>query len=474
MRRFIQTVCVSVAVTSLVAGCDWRKLDQAVERAPVLSVSPPSGYLGADVGRLVVALPPPADKPEVSARYFVASITKVAAALIELDAQGRPTVYNVPDSILGGLNSAIIGSVALASRPDEPFPSVLLGVPEFKTGEFKNGAMFRLRILPGAAAPTFVLDPAILPLPGLSPGGATPGSAQTGPFVGYQGFGRGIASGAVAGDPNFEDWVVVGNAGVSLIEDGAAAVPAVITPASLCQLDFSPLRLDHLYQLSRNPAIADIIPSLPGGEIAVGVPNATGPGGGKVVILTREATGPLGCPITLTVPGVPGFGSSVVAGDVNGDAAVDLLVGAPLDKVYVFVGPFVPGVVPAPAFIISAPANAQTADFGARIALMELDAVPGPEILIAAPGFVTGGQAAAGAVFAFKADGSAFSALPFTDHNPDANANLGEGLAVVPFRNPACVAGPSRPLLVAGANEEVFAYFQLPGALPDARCFPAP
>lgn len=475
--RFIQVVCVSVAVTSLVAGCDWRKLDQAVERAPVLSVSPPSGYLGADVGRLVVALPPPADKPDVSARYFVASITKVAAALVELDAQGRPTVYNVPDSILGGLNSAVIGSLASATRPDEAFPSVLLGVPEYKVGEFKNGAMFRLRIQPGATGPTFVLDPVILPLAGLAPGGGNPGApgnVAMGPFVGFQGFGRGIASGAVAGDPNFDDWVVVGNAGVSLIEDGAAAVPAVITPASACQLDFSPLRLDHLYERSRNPAIADIIPSLPGGEIAVGVPNATGTGGGKVVILTREATGPLGCPITLTVPGVPGFGSSVVAANVIGDAAVDLLVGAPLDKVYVFAGPFVPGVAPAPALIISAPASAQTADFGARIALMELDAAPGPEIMIAAPGFVTGGKAAAGAVFAFKADGTPFSANPFTDHDPDANANLGEGLAVVPFRNPACAAGPSRPLLVAGANEEVFTYFQLPGALPDPRCFPAP
>jgi hypothetical protein len=63
--------------------------------------------------------------------------------------------------------------------------------------------------------------------------------------------------------------------------------------------------------------------------------------------------------------------------------------------------------------------------------------------------------------------------LTIADQDPNANANLGEAITVVPFRNPSCAVGPDRPVLVAGANEEVFTYFALPGGLPDPRCFPA-
>lgn len=464
MRSVIQGVFVGAALVSMGPGCDWRKLEKAVDKAPVLSVSAPGGYLGNDVGRLVVALPPPAESPTVSARFFMASITKVSAAVVDLDAQGKPTVYNVPDSVLAPLTSATIGSVALATRPDEAFASVLLGVPQYKTGEFKNGGMFRLKIQPGATAPVFVLELPLLPPAALVPGNK---AAQ---FTGIQGYGRGVASGAVSGNPGFDDWVVVGNAGVALIEDGVASLPQIISPASLCGLDHNPLRLDHLYEFSRTPAIADLIPSVPGGEIAVGVPDATGVG--KVVILSREAAGALGCPIIISVAGNPGFGTSVVAGDVNGDAISDLVVGSPPSNTFVFFGPFVPGVAPVPSLTIPAPATATAADFGARTALMEFDAVPGPELIVAAPGFASGATPAAGAVFAFKADGTLLP-LVIADHDPDESSNLGEGLAIVPFRNAGCAAGAIQSVIVAGGNEEVFTYFKLPGALPDPRCFPA-
>lgn len=460
MRLLIQTVCLGLAASSFGVGCDWKKLDAAVEKAPVLSVGAPGGYLGNDVGRLVVALPPPADRPEVAARFFMASITKVAAAVVELDAKGKATVINVPDTVMAPLNNTPMGSVALATRPDEAFPSVLLGVPDFKTADIRNGAMFRLKILPGG---TFMLEAGLLPPPAL----ATGMKAQQ--YVGIQGYGRGVASGPVSGNASFDDWVVVGNAGVALIEDGAANLPQVVTPASACGVDINPIRLGHLFELSRPVAIGDLLPASPGGEIAVGVPDAVGTG--KVVVLTREAT-ELGCPTTISVPGSPGFGSSVAVGDVNGDAVADLIVGAPQDKVYVFFGPLAAAVAPQPGLVINAPAGAQAGDFGARVVLAEVDAVPGPEIVVAAPNYPAGGKTGTGALFVFKADGAQ---LPLTieDLDPEANSNLGEAITVVPFRNPSCAAGGERPMLVAGANEEAFAYFALPGGLPDPRCFPA-
>lgn len=466
MRLLVQTVCLGVALGALGSSCDWQKLDKAVERAPVLSLKAPGGYLGGDVGRLVIALPPPAELPEVSARFFVASVTKVAAAVVDLDATGKATVHNVPDSVLFPLTSSPIGSVALATRPDEAFPSVLLGVPLFKTGEIQDGAVFRLKIQPG---PVFVLESGILPQLTLARG------FKATEFNGLAGFGRGVASGHVSGNPDFHDWVLVGNAGVSIIEDGAGTTPAISTPASLCELDLNPLRLDHLYRFSRTPAIADLI-ATPGGEVAVGVPDATS--FGKVVILTREVNAmgapTIGCPVSIKMPGVPGFGASVVAGDVNGDPSPDLVVGAPPDKVFVFFGPFVPGIEAAPAFVITAPVGAQTADFGARVALMELDGMPGNEVMVAAPGLAVGSASGAGGVFAFKANGTPVPGfVTVSDHDPEANSGLGEGLAVVSFRNAACAPGTTRSVLVAGANEEVFTYFKLPGALPDPRCFPA-
>jgi hypothetical protein len=475
--RFSSSIFFAAAVVAtLVTGCDWRKLDKAVERAPVLSVRAPGGYLGNDVGRTVVALPPPSDMPNISARYFVASTANVAAALVDLDAQGRPTVYNVSDAVLSPLNSELIGSIAVASRTDEPFPSVLLGVPRYKSGEFHNGALFKLKIQPNAGGkpgPVFVLDPAILPLPTLAAGKRQ-----------LQGYGIGVAAGAVKGIKGFDDWVVVGNAGVGLIENGAAGVPALITPSSTCELDFNPLRTGHLYENSRNPAIGDLIADLPGGEIAVGVPDAGGGKGGRVVILSRGATGVLECPIVLTLPGVDGFGSSVAIGYLNDDTSPDLIVGAPLGKVYVFYGPLITTaggttpVVAVPNLVISAPPGAESSDFGARVVLMEADGAPGPELMISAPGFPAGGVIGAGQIFAFKADGTPLPSLTISAHDPDENSNLGEGLAVLQFRNAGCGPGVTRSVLVGGANEEVFSYFQLPGfnlpgAFPDPRCFPA-
>ncbi|MCG5055692.1 MAG: hypothetical protein KA712_22270 [Myxococcales bacterium] len=452
MNCFQRVLFFCLTLAPVVSGCDWRKLDEAVENAPVRSTEAPSDYLGTDVGRLVVALPPPDDKPEVSARFLVASVTKVAAALIDVDRFGKTTAYNVPDTVLAPLAGQPATALAAAApRPDEGVPSVLIGTARFKVADIPFGGVFRLLIQPG---PTFRLADQQVQAPLTLAGD---------PATGAKGFGRGVATGNVSGLPQFEDWVIQADFGVTLVEDGALAV---LTPASRC-LVAPDLNRALIYQRGLNPAIGDFIPELPGGEIAVGVPAAAG--AGAVVLLSRQPA-ELDCPLSISVPGLPTFGSSVAAGFVNADAFVDLVVGAPPSQVLVFLGPFNPAVPPVPAVVFTAPPDATQAEFGARVALIEADGVPGLEVAIAAPAFPASGTLGAGAVYLYNVNAPALPFAVVTDHDPEANAGLGEGLAVVPVRNASCVQGAVRHMLVAGANEEVFSYYKLPGALPDIRC----
>jgi hypothetical protein len=214
---------------------------------------------------------------------------------------------------------------------------------------------------------------------------------------------------------------------------------------------------------------------IPGGteEVAVGVPReAALPG--RVVILSRGA-GVLDCPITLQAPaGLSRFGNSLVAQDFDSDGQLDLLVGAPPTRAFLFFGPFPSSRPLVELSHPTIPDTGATGDFGFRVQGVELDTVAGPELLVSGPELPAGSEAAAGRVFAFRLDRSV-PALPkaillteISDNSPQADASFGYSLTGLPFKPSGC--GTARPVLVVGAIKEVFTFYRVLKEPADPRC----
>lgn len=433
------------------AGCDWRAFDEAVERAPVRSLTRPDGYEAPDIGKALLPLPPPPGQARITGRLLFAGTERPSLAVAEIDPEGRVTMRvakKVELAALGTDSTSAIGSMALLGDG-----RILLGTPSYGFDGNRDrpprGRTALLEIKGTGAATSFSLRAFEAP-------------------VEQRQYGLAVAAGNVSGDPGVPDHLVLSQTALTVLEDGDAARSTVVSD---CALELE-AELPTFHQF-RALAAADLIAE-GADEIAVGVPSKSGKG--RVVIIQRGAMG-LSCAATLSLGGsgerVAGFGASIAAADFDGDGNQDLLVGAPPDRAYLYAGPFMaPATSPPMPVRELAPAGvdagATAGDFGLRVAAVDLDGSPGPEIVVSALSLPVGSKVGAGQVFVFRASGEP---LVLRDSSPEENAWFGSALGELSLASPC--AG-SRGVLVVGAPREIFAFFRLPGtgAPPDPRCFP--
>jgi len=198
-------------------------------------------------------------------------------------------------------------------------------------------------------------------------------------------------------------------------------------------------------------------------------------GKGTVVYLQWDGTSLLPCPAkTLTFGNSQSFGTSLAIEDFDGDGKMDLAVGSPPDKVYVFFGQL--DAVTVPSVTIT---NTGTTLFGKKVASYRLPGMAAAQLLVSDPAAAVGGRAGAGKVMLFNitrtlatlTDLDAVATL--FDSNQDAETGkFGDNLGGVVFNTQLCAPGAALQLVPWVSNStDVLAFFNYPGAAGDPRCF---
>jgi hypothetical protein len=441
----------AAALTALAGACNPSDFDAAVARAPVRSVKAPDGFSSPDIGRVAVGMPPP--RPG-SARLFAAGTQRGSLAIFDFDAAGKPTGHNLADPSVRELltdANAPAGSATLLGNG-----SVLIGTPTF----------------------------------GLTPANAPPGrtvllQVQTGtdgsitsqmtkhlePTFERRRFGLAVATGHVTG-PDFEDHLILSEDALAVVPRGDTNRAALLSTA--CEIALESLPTPYSF---RALAAGDLLATGDGQAIAVGVPHDGRTGAVALFVAAKDQ---LRCETTLKPASTPSerharFGASVATGDLDGDGKRnELVVGSADDRVYVYRGPFMPGETPDPILTLTPPGalpGAPIGEFGLRVALIDLDGMGGPEIVVAAPSMSVDGKAGAGQVFVFDRQGGLRATL--SDHDPDENGGFGLSLTDVRFSANACAgrSATEQHLLAVGGDKQLFVFFALPNIGQDLRCF---
>jgi hypothetical protein len=439
----------------LAPACKPSDFDDALVKAPVLSLGPPGGYKARDVGKVVqpISVSETRKAAGVSARFLVSGVDYPSLAIVELDAKGRATTFVASEAQLADLTSeskAALLSVAEIVDPAAPVTRVVLGAPHHGAtvpGMDARGRIFYLDITDSAKG----VDLAVTR-------GPDPGSRA---YVGL-----GVATGKVSGTDK-PDIVVTSLSTTILYEDGNDAVTIESTG---CDLTWINKDLEDKWKF-RPVAIGDIA-TPEGGEILVGVPQKAGPG--KVQVLRRAAptmaspNGTLECVTSLEpADGQSHFGAAVAVADIDGDQQPDVLVGDGAGSVYVFYGPIDRKPARDPLRIRSPYAiGSNQGDFGYRVVPMDVDGNGTPELVISAPEAALNDKIGVGQVFIYSKEGTYLSTVS-QDSSPGDKVSVGLTLSTTPFTT----CGGTRPILLVGSTEQVFAYFRLPGGPGDPRCF---
>ncbi|MCI0585343.1 MAG: hypothetical protein L0323_00720 [Planctomycetes bacterium] len=130
------------------------------------------------------------------------------------------------------------------------------------------------------------------------------------------------------------------------------------------------------------------------------------------------------------------FGSSVACGDVDGGGVDDVIVGAPLASQGFLAESGEAFVFIGPpltfSFPLADPTPANLGNFGARVAAGDFDGDGFADVLVGSPGSDAGGVQAAGEAIAFFGPGMSTS-LPFAEPVREANARFGTSVAAGDF-----------------------------------------
>ncbi len=441
MRFSKAFVLVAFAALGWLA-CNPGDFNSVLDKAPVVDFGAP----GSSTGSLsVLPLPPPTDVG-----------TKVAARML---------IARNANNYLGVADFDMNGKVALH---EDAAAESNLGYPVYSSAVRADG-----NILVGT--PSFGGDPPPGRVSMLTPVASADGSVTYAVQVGITGtshLGIAVAAGSITGLAG-GDFVAVGDDIVQLL-GASPTTPSARTPVG-CQTVQLGNTVDPY--ASRPVVVADL---LTGGldEIALGGQVA---GQGEVVLVQYDGTNVLPCPKTiLTLGAVGSFGTSLAAGDFDGDGFKDLAVGAPPDRVYVYFGPL--DNVTAPSVTI---ASATATGFGKSIATYYMPGQATAQLLVADPGATVGQRAGAGQVLLFNiARGSATissaaAVAVFFDSNQDSDTGLfGLNLGGMQFNKGIC-SSPGAVQLVpwASLGPDILTFFAYSanGAPPDdPRCFAQP
>jgi len=435
------------------AGCNWTTFDDQAADAPVRSIGAPSGFDSHDFGKSIT----PLSTGRGSAAAFVAtSLNGMHVTLVRIDSGGGVSTTAVSDASLVAADSSPITSVAEIPGPSPT--SLLLGSPVVRGDDF--GRVYTYT--PPDPTNAGMDDTAkTLLIPDLGSNDA--------------GEGRGLAAGYLDGVATTADYVVGSDNEIAVVVDGAVMTTALGTTTVgaaplACDVSFDADQ-DSRYGAHR-PILAARLWADPRGpevqQLVLGAPRAIGAG---TLSILNVVNGTLGC-LASVAGALPEFGHALAAGDATGDGVNPfLVVGAPGQQAFVYEGwssVVAPAVPPALA-ITPSPAGV---DFGFAVAALNVDGLPGDEVLVSDPRATVGGKTGAGHVLVYKVDAASNAMVQIgeiADHSPDTDENFGYTLNVLNFcRDDAAVAaGTACPpaslsrILLVGAANEVFVYFRV-------------
>ncbi|MGB8295433.1 MAG: hypothetical protein WCG85_08395 [Polyangia bacterium] len=460
MRRTI----LAFSALAFAGGCDPGDFSSVLAKAPVQYIGAPDGF-GSNVGRTLLPLAPPADKPTMAARLLFAGTDKPSLAVADFDGDGKAQIQTASSDDLGALGLGAdqsqgqggISSAAWLSGAGGT-GTILLGIPDFVPPQGQGtpaGRVAFLKLVGDAGKLDF--ESAQIPADGP---------------VTENHFGLAIASGRVT-QTAADEAIVVSDNGVHVL--GVATATTVSTTCT----GFLPTPED----LHRSLAVADF---LAGGnqEIAVGLPVKGGTGQVFIVQYGINPATPMspaglfcaskqGVPNPAGNPAVGGFGTALVAVP-RGAGQADLVVGAPPDRAYLL---YSDGRAPK-MFTNGDPMS----EFGQRVALIDIDGDGIKELAVTALQANVGGTQKAGKVYFYKLDtGDGTTPIAVVnDSNPIANTGFfGIGLAELEFDSSrACANGKDAHVPVVGEDVGIFTFFRFAGQadptksiLPDPRCF---